>query len=81
MIDCDEEGFGVASEEKIEENNRSQDNGKQPADGWMDGEIQCQIDDDTEHTACAIINHPSRGKKVTGFTLVRIAAAWTSIQG
>ena len=81
MVDGDEESLGVAGEEKIKENDRHDDRCEQPTDWGMDGEIQGQIDDNSKDASRAVIDDPGRGEEVTRFPLVRIAAAWTSIQG
>jgi len=80
MIHGDEEGLGVACEEKIEEGDRGQDRGKKQPEIEMIKGLQIEIDRDAKQAADAVVNQPDGGEEVAGLPFVGVAAAWAAIK-
>jgi hypothetical protein len=71
----------VAGEEKIEEHNGRYDTNQQHGKREVVIKLQIAIDRDSEDAPEAIIDGPDGEKKVSGFTLIGIAAAGAAIEG
>ena len=80
MVPGDEDGFGVAGEEEIENHHWDDHRGDQGPHRPVEEPFERGIEDQSEEGGDAVVDRPDGEQEITRFTVVGIAAARTAIE-
>ena len=80
MVQGEKEGLGVAGEENVESNHRQHDRRQQSGKRKQIIPLKIKIERYAEETAETVVDRPNGQEKISGLTLIGVAATRATIQ-